>query len=53
MEDELKALIKKFMLEKGVGYVWLSASTNHDLTDIRFNSDIQMETDIKDQGYLC
>lgn len=53
MEKELKELIKKFMLKKGVGYLWLSASTNIDLTDIKMECDIEMEENIRDQGYQC
>lgn len=53
MEKELKELIKKFMLEKGIGYVWLSASTNIERTDVKLKCDIELEENIQDQGYKC
>lgn len=53
LEEKLHKLMKRFMLENGVSYVWFSASTNHKLDDIHSSITIEMEIDTMDQGFKC
>lgn len=53
MDEDLKKLIKEFMLQNSIGYLWVSASTNIEQNNIKFDCDIEFEENIRDQGYQC
>lgn len=52
-QDELIQIIKDYMLENKVGYIWFSAATNIKRSEITYQISEEKENDIEDYGFKC